>query len=126
MTEFTITESTLGSSPVVVVSGADGAVTASIALRGATLLSWVVTDAGEPIELVDGYATEQELLEQHGVRNGIMAPFTNRQRDGRYEFDGESHDLRAARRPTRTWCCTVSSASATSPSTRWRPERTPP
>ncbi|WP_382308034.1 aldose 1-epimerase [Herbiconiux sp. UC225_62] len=96
MTEFTITESTLGSSPVVVVSGADGAVTASIALRGATLLSWVVTDAGEPIELVDGYATEQELLEQHGVRNGIMAPFTNRQRDGRYEFDGESHDLRGS------------------------------
>ncbi|MCS5716951.1 hypothetical protein N1027_02265 [Herbiconiux sp. CPCC 205763] len=96
MSRFSVAETQLGSSPIVVVSSADGATEASIALHGATLLSWVVTDAGERIDLVDGYATEQELLEQHGVRNGIMAPFTNRVRDGRYEFGGEAFDLRGS------------------------------
>ena len=66
-----------------------------VARRGATLLSWnppVVPDG-----LVDGYVDEAEFDSQAGVRSGLMAPFSNRIRDGRYTFDGEQHDLHARR-----------------------------
>jgi aldose 1-epimerase len=65
---------------------------AVVALRGATLLQWfpAVEHNGDH---VDGYRDEQELIDQAGVRNGLMAPFSNRIRGGRYTFDGERHDL---------------------------------
>jgi aldose 1-epimerase len=43
--------------------------------------------------VVDGYADEAEFAGQDGVRSGVMAPFSNRIRDGRYTFDGDHHDL---------------------------------
>src|SRR5439155_1674760 len=65
----------------------------SVALRGATLLAWQIPCAAGLFDVVDGYATPDELASQDGVRNGILAPFPNRVRDGRYTFRGNVYDL---------------------------------
>lgn len=69
--------------------------TAEIAYEGATLLGWrpLSADGGEGENLVDGYSTPAELQSQNGVRNGILAPFTNRIPDGRFSFGGEMHRI---------------------------------
>ncbi|KAA3498706.1 aldose 1-epimerase [Rhizobium rhizogenes] len=69
--------------------------TAEIAYEGATLLSWrpQLADGSAGENLVDGYATPAELQSQNGVRNGILAPFTNRIPDGQFRFGGEMHRI---------------------------------
>lgn len=47
----------------------------------------------EEESLVDGYRDLHELTSQNGVRNGILAPFTNRLTGGRFDFDGRVHEL---------------------------------
>jgi aldose 1-epimerase len=68
---------------------------AEIAYEGATLLSWrpISADGGEGEDLVDGYSTPAELQSQNGVRNGILAPFTNRIPDGQFSFGGQAHRI---------------------------------
>lgn len=68
---------------------------AEIAFEGATLLSWrpISADGGEGEDLVDGYSTPAELQSQNGVRNGILAPFTNRIPDGQFSFGGQAHRI---------------------------------
>lgn len=66
---------------------------AVFALRGATLLAWEVVDGGRTLALTDGYRDAAELDSQDGVRNGVLAPFTNRISNARYRFDGRDHDL---------------------------------
>lgn len=68
---------------------------AEIAYEGATLLSWrpQFSDGGECENLVDGYLTQAELQSQGGVRNGILAPFTNRIPEGQFSFGGEMHRI---------------------------------
>ncbi|MDA5634884.1 aldose 1-epimerase [Agrobacterium sp. ST15.16.024] len=72
---------------------------AEIAYEGATLLSWRPRLAegggsdGDGENLVDGYLTPAEMQSQNGVRNGILAPFTNRIPNGRYDFGGEMHHI---------------------------------
>ncbi|MFP3747330.1 hypothetical protein SB816_30140, partial [Achromobacter sp. SIMBA_011] len=67
--------------------------TAEIAYEGATLLSWQprLADGSESENLIEGYLTPAELQSQSGVRNGILAPFTNRIPDGKFSFGGEMH-----------------------------------
>ncbi|WP_454294316.1 aldose epimerase family protein [Salana multivorans] len=72
----------------------DGTVLATIALRGATPLSWRPTAGELSWEALDGYLDAEDLLAQSGVRGGIMAPFCNRITDARYTFAGTEHDLR--------------------------------
>ncbi|EGP55631.1 putative aldose epimerase [Agrobacterium tumefaciens F2] len=69
--------------------------TAEIAYEGATLLSWQprLADGSESENLIDGYLTPAELQSQSGVRNGILAPFTNRIPDGEFSFGGEMHRI---------------------------------
>lgn len=66
---------------------------AVLARRGATLLDWRVPHGDELVALTDGYVSADELAQQNGVRNGIMAPFPNRIAGARYRFDGREHDL---------------------------------
>lgn len=68
---------------------------AEIAYEGATLLSWrpLSADGEKGEDLVDGYLTAAELQSQNGVRNGFLAPFTNRIPQGRYDFAGETHHI---------------------------------
>ncbi|MFF7974000.1 aldose 1-epimerase [Streptomyces sp. NPDC007905] len=93
--EYRIAEGGLGGEPTVTVSAPDGSGRVTVALRGATLLSWQAGRGadGQPRELTDGYRGEAELLAQDGVRAGLLAPFPNRVADGRYRYGGHDHDL---------------------------------
>lgn len=84
---FTITETTFGRLPALRIEG-DGA-SVCVALRGVTVLSWVV----DGVELIDGYADETEFREQAGMRSAMMIPFSNRIESGRYVFDGTEIDF---------------------------------
>jgi aldose 1-epimerase len=88
---FNVTPGRFGHEPVAIVEG-DGCVV-TIAHRGATLLRWLQSIGTLETDLSDGYANAAELIEQNGVRNGILAPFPNRIALGRYEFAGSSYDL---------------------------------
>lgn len=68
---------------------------AQIALVGATLLDWrtVSPDGQESESIVDGYRDIEELRSQNGVRNGILAPFSNRIEGGRFRLAGSFHQI---------------------------------
>lgn len=66
---------------------------ALFARRGATLVDWRVAVGTAWLTLTDGYADPAELALQDGVRNGLLAPFSNRIAGARYTFDGQLHDL---------------------------------
>lgn len=70
-----------------------GAAHLETALVGATPLRWLVPVGEAMTDLLDGYRDGDELRDQDGVRNGVMAPFCNRVADGRYTFGGATHDL---------------------------------
>jgi aldose 1-epimerase len=88
---FKVTPARFGHEPVAIVEG-DGCVV-TLAHRGATLLRWLHSTGGLETDLSDGYVDAVELIEQNGVRNGVLAPFPNRIALGRYEFAGSSYDL---------------------------------
>jgi aldose 1-epimerase len=80
-----------GTEPMVTLAA--GSSRLDVALLGATPVRWQVDLPDGPADLLDGYRDDDELRTQNGVRNGVMAPFCNRVRDGRYVFDGVEHDL---------------------------------
>ena len=88
---FDVQEGHFGGLDTVQLTDPDTGASAVVARRGATLLSWA--PAGVPDGVVDGYSDEAEFAEQAGVRNGLMTPFSNRIRGGRYSFNGQQHDL---------------------------------
>jgi aldose 1-epimerase len=90
---FHITAAALGPARTVVITNPETRLCVVIAHRGATLLNWHTMIAGRPADVVDGYTTAAELLRQDGVRNGVMAPFTNRIAHGRYRFNDTEHQL---------------------------------
>ncbi|WP_122820366.1 aldose 1-epimerase [Varibaculum vaginae] len=83
----------------------------SIAKIGATVLDWQVKDLFEepsedhtpldaPRELeertahvIDGYRDEAEAREMDGFRSAVLAPWSNRLRDGKYTFQGREYDF---------------------------------
>ena len=93
MSEWSIEQFAWHGEDALVVSGHGGTTRAAVVLRGATLVSWQIHQDGELVELTDGYRDQAELLEQSGVRNGVLAPFPNRVADGRYRFAGHEYDL---------------------------------
>ena len=52
--------------------------TAEISAFGAIALSWKVKRGDELVELLDGYASDEEREELHGYRNAVLAPWSNR------------------------------------------------
>lgn len=102
MARFQVRESRFGAYPVTVLSDSVAGARAEIAHRGATLLSFRVQRGGRPVELVDGFATPEELADPKGARSWIMAPFSNRIAEGRYAFQGASHQLELTQPKART------------------------
>jgi len=43
--------------------------------------------------LLDGYTSEKELLENKRFKNILLAPFTNRLKDGKYSFEGKEYQF---------------------------------
>ncbi len=93
-----IVEGTLGALPTVTLVHPSGA-ELTVALRGATVLAWRApwnrssAASRDLADLVDGYATEQALLDQDATRSGLMFPFANRIASGTYVFDGATHHV---------------------------------
>ncbi|MDU0968984.1 MAG: aldose 1-epimerase [Actinomycetaceae bacterium] len=67
--------------------------TAEISAFGAIALSWKVKRGDELVELLDGYASDEEREELHGYRNAVLAPWSNRIADSRFSFGGHDVDL---------------------------------
>lgn len=57
--------------------------------RGATLLTWEVGGRS----LFDGLRGEAELASAAGARGSVMAPWSNRIRDGKYTWQGREYQL---------------------------------
>ncbi len=102
MARFQVRESRFGTHPVTVLSDSATDTRAEIAHRGATLLSLRIQHGGSPVDLVDGFATPEELEHPQGARSWIMAPFSNRIPEGLYVFQGESHRLEITQPKART------------------------
>lgn len=66
---------------------------ALIARRGATLLAFRIPGSDGLFDVIDGYPDAAAFAGLKGSRSAIMMPFTNRVADGRYRFDGVSHEL---------------------------------
>ncbi|WP_158700887.1 aldose 1-epimerase [Phytohalomonas tamaricis] len=65
-----------------------------IALHGATLLDlYLPGPDGNLLRIIDGYRHAQELEVGGAARSALMAPFSNRIAHGRYEFNGQEHQL---------------------------------
>jgi aldose 1-epimerase len=96
MGSFVVEDGRFGNLDTVRLTSTTTGARAVIARRGATLLRWdpaIGAEGPSDDGFVDGYLDEDELLAQAGVRSGVMAPFSNRIRNGVYTFGGERHDL---------------------------------
>ena len=92
---FDVQDGKFGSLATLRLTDPDSGSFAVVALRGATLLSWEpgIRNGVPHGGVIDGYRDETEFATQDGVRSGLMAPFSNRIRGGRYTFDGHQYDL---------------------------------
>lgn len=72
------------------VSGADRAQVSSL---GGVITSWEVERGDGGCELIDGYADAAEHAGLHGYRNAVLAPWSNRIRQARFDFGGYACDL---------------------------------
>lgn len=93
MERFILSESSLGSFKTIKFRDAELKSELETALTGATILSFKREFNGETLNFIDGYQTEKELAELSGSRSAIMAPFTNRIKDGIYKFEGAQYKL---------------------------------
>jgi len=93
MARFAVERGTFGTFETVTLTDTRTGATAPIAALGATLLGWRVPVGGSLFDVTDGFATPQELADRKGGRAWIMAPWSNRIDEGRYEWGGTVHDL---------------------------------
>ena len=89
MARFTISRSTFGSFPTVVLTDAASGANAVVAVRGATLNEYHVPRGGGLLDVVAGYETPEDLAALKASRSRIMAPWSNRIQHSRYRFGGK-------------------------------------
>jgi aldose 1-epimerase len=102
MARFTIKRSTFGAHETVILEDTGGGTKAVIARPGATLLRLHVPLGGELFDITDGCATPEELAQRSCGRAILMAPWSNRIDDGKYEFGGRTCDLGVTDTKNRT------------------------
>lgn len=93
MSRYQAEEAFLGEWPTIELHDSRSGARASIARRGATLLSLQLPHAGGVREVAAGYRDADELRRRSGSRFAIMAPFANRVAEARYRFEGAAFDL---------------------------------
>lgn len=101
MSRYIYTEGKFGSFKTIILKDTLSGSSTEIALRGATLLNYYIPIKEKLFNIIDGYATPEELQEQSGARSCIMAPFSNRIEDGFYEFDDAQHQMYNPVNPAR-------------------------
>ncbi|MDO5728080.1 MAG: hypothetical protein Q4P71_00455 [Actinomycetaceae bacterium] len=65
---------------------------ATICARGAVVTSWVVPTP-ETFNVIDGYASQEEVDEADGCRSAVLAPWSNRISDARFTYRGVEYDF---------------------------------
>jgi aldose 1-epimerase len=93
MSRYAIRRDVFGPYETIVLEDTRGGAKAVIARQGAILLSWRVPFGGAMVDVTDGYASPEEFTIRKGGRAWIMAPFSNRLDNGKYEFGGRFHYL---------------------------------
>lgn len=68
---------------------------ARICTRGAVVTEWVVPSRSGDFNLIDGYASDSELLEGNGARSALLAPWSNRVRAARFTWNADTVSLPA-------------------------------
>ncbi len=100
MDRFKFTQSKFGEYDTIILSDEKTNSSMEIALQGATLLSWKIPIEGKSFNIIDGFATPEELKAAKGARCWIMTPFANRIPEGKYSFEGKDYKLKPL--PPRT------------------------
>jgi aldose 1-epimerase len=93
LSRYIHTEGKFGSFKTIILKDTLSGTSTEIALRGATLLNYFIPLKGKLFNIIDGYQTPREFEELSGARSCIMAPFSNRIKDGFYEFDDAQHQM---------------------------------
>jgi len=88
LSRYTYSEGKLGKFSTIILHDSLKSTSVEIALRGATILNYIIPLEGGLYNIIDGYTTAQELEEQKGARSCIMVPFSNRVENGEYEWNG--------------------------------------
>lgn len=63
---------------------------ARICTRGGIVTEWVVPSRTGDFNLIDGYASDSELLEGNGCRSSVLAPWSNRVQQATYTWQGNT------------------------------------
>ncbi len=93
MSKFIHSEGNFGKYTTTILGNEDTGASLEIAHRGATLLKFNIPYKGSQINIIDGFATPEEMEGSKGARNWIMVPFANRIKNGKYKFDGKEYQM---------------------------------
>lgn len=90
---YQVEQSTFGKFPVTSVKDTQTGAELRFSHQGALLLNYWIPLKEKLYDIIDGFATPEELETQGGARMVIMAPFANRIPEGTYTFNGETHTI---------------------------------
>jgi len=93
MSRYSFKENLFGKHKSIILKDNYSGTKIEICLRGATLLNFLISVKNKNINIIDGYKIPEELEEQAGARSCIMAPYSNRIKDGRYNWQNKTLQL---------------------------------
>ena len=93
MGRYKFLEKCFGDYKTIALSNDNDATEFEIALQGATPLSFKINLNGNLFDILDGFATPEELKSARGARNWIMIPFANRIPGGIYKVNNFVYKL---------------------------------
>ena len=93
MTAFSAARDRLGSHDVAILGDSERQRQVRIVSRGAVVIGIEIAHDGGTFQLADGHRDLAEVEKRPGSRYAVMAPFANRIKDARYQFDGQTYDL---------------------------------
>ncbi len=101
MSRYSFKENSFGKHKTIILQDNLNETKMEVCLRGATLINFFISLKGKSINILDGYLTPEELEEQAGARSCIMAPYSNRIKDGRFTWQNETLQLVNAVNPNK-------------------------
>ena len=93
MTAFSAARDRLGSHDIAILGDPQRQRQVRIVSRGAAVVGIEIAHGGSTFQLADGYRDLTEVEQRPGSRYAVMAPFANRIKDARYQFDDRVYDL---------------------------------
>lgn len=93
MSKYSFQEGTFGKYPTVILKNNSNNEKLEIAFRGATTLSYFIDYNGNPLKIIDGFESPEEMEQSTGAKGWIMTPFANRIKNRKYLFNGKTFEL---------------------------------